>query len=424
MIPPSPAQLEYILNQKVYNIAEGAVRSGKTVMNVMLYALNLESSKDDYHLATAVTIGNAKVILGECNGYGLKHIYGDRARYTTFRDKEAMVIDTFNNGRKWVIFAGGMKAKDENNIVGMSFGSWIATEIDRHHPSFIKEAIRRLAIADNMKVYWDLNPNVPSHFIYKDYIDLYNTTRPNLINYHTFTIFDNRAFNETQLDIFLANYEVNSIWYKRDVLGQRINLTGSIYPNFEHQKHLNDIKSVKKPFVRYFIGIDWGYSGSATAFILVGEHTDGTIQVLDEVFDNSEYRSAQDNLKQAFAFIEKYKHYYPIVYPDCADIGMLRDLQRQYSFVKNYKKPKIHDRIRLLDKLLANNMIHISKECRNVISSLDNAQFDTSQSKNIRLDNGSYNVDSLDALEYALTDIFYRIERNELLILTKEDEND
>ena len=103
---------------------------------------------------------------------------------------------------------------------------------------------------------------------------------------------------------------------------------------------------------------------------------------------------------------------------------MLRDLQRQYSFVKNYKKPKIHDRIRLLDKLLANNMIHISKECRNVISSLDNAQFDTSQSKNIRLDNGSYNVDSLDALEYALTDIFYRIERNELLILTKEDEND
>ena len=69
-------------------------------------------------------------------------------------------------------------------------------------------------------------------------------------------------------------------------------------------------------------------------------------------------------------------------------------------------------------------MIHINKECRQVISSLDNAQYDTSQSKNIRLDNGSYNVDSLDALEYALTDIFYRIERNELLILDKNEKGD
>ena len=38
---------------------------------------------------------------------------------------------------------------------------------------------------------------------------------------------------------------------------------------------------------------------------------------------------------------------------------------------------------------------------------------------NLRLDNGTYNVDSLDALEYALTDIFVRMERDELTILHK-----
>lgn len=57
--------------------------------------------------------------------------------------------------------------------------------------------------------------------------------------------------------------------------------------------------------------------------------------------------------------------------------------------------------------------------CQHVISSLDNAVFDKMSMYNLRLDNGTYNVDSLDALEYALTDIFVRMERDELTILHK-----
>ena len=419
LVPPSPRQLEYINHINVFNVLEGAVRSGKTILNINAFATNLEQAPEELHLASAVSIGNAKTIIGDSNGYGLAHIYKGRCKYTSYRDKEALRIDTFTNGRKYVIFAGGQKSKDDDNIVGMSFGSWIATEIDRHHENFVAEALSRLAIARQMRVYWDLNPNVPSHYIYKKYIDLYRETKPHLINYQQLTMFDNRAFTEQQLELFLANYQEGSMWYRRDILGERISLTGSIYPNFDHKKHLNNITKLHKPFVRYFIGMDWGYSGSATAFILVGEHIDGSVQVLDEFYDNSDMRSAQDNLKQALDFIDKHRHYYPVVYPDSADVGMLRDLQRAYPMVHNFGKPKIQDRIRLLDKLLVLDAIKINSVCQHVISSLDNAVFDKMSMYNLRLDNGTYNVDSLDALEYALTDIFVRMERDELTILHK-----
>lgn len=87
--------------------------------------------------------------------------------------------------------------------------------------------------------------------------------------------------------------------------------------------------------------------------------------------------------------------------------------------VHNFGKPKIQDRIRLLDKLLVLDAIKINSVCQHVISSLDNAVFDKMSMYNLRLDNGTYNVDSLDALEYALTDIFVRMERDELTILHK-----
>ena len=392
----------------------------------MLFAINIEKSKDIYHLASGTTIGNAKNIIGECNGFGLKHIYGNNARWTNFKDKPALEIKTFTtNETKIVIFAGGQTTKDQNNIVGMSFGSWIATEIDRHHPTFIKEALRRLAIADSMKVFWDLNPTQPNHFIYKDYIDLYMKQTPNKINFKTLTIFDNNAFRDEQLELFLSNYQVGSIWYRRDILGERINLSGGIYPNFSVIKHTNILAQVKKPYVRYFIGMDWGYSKSgATAFVLVGEHVDGYVQVIDEYYEEDSLRSSQDNLKKALDFIEKHKHYYPVVYPDSADVGMLRDLQRHYSRTQNTKKPRIIDRIRLLDKLITLDKIKINKECRNTVDSILNAVYDHTQSAQIRLDNNTYNLDSLDALEYAMTDIFYRMERNEYNLLVEDNLNE
>ena len=65
------------------NVAEGAVRAGKTVDNVFVFAALLEDSPDRFHLATGSTLGNAKLNLGDCNGLGLEHIFRGRSKICT-----------------------------------------------------------------------------------------------------------------------------------------------------------------------------------------------------------------------------------------------------------------------------------------------------------------------------------------------------
>ena len=55
-----------------YNVAEGAVRAGKTVDNVFAFAHELKTTPDRIHLATGSTMANAKLNIGDANGFGLE----------------------------------------------------------------------------------------------------------------------------------------------------------------------------------------------------------------------------------------------------------------------------------------------------------------------------------------------------------------
>ena len=59
----------------MYNVAEGAVRAGKTVDNVFAFAHELKTTKDRIHLATGSTVGTAKLNIGDANGVGLEGIF-------------------------------------------------------------------------------------------------------------------------------------------------------------------------------------------------------------------------------------------------------------------------------------------------------------------------------------------------------------
>ena len=57
-----------------YNVAEGAVRAGKTVDNVYAFAHEIKTTPDRIHLATGSTMANAKLNIGDANGFGLEYI--------------------------------------------------------------------------------------------------------------------------------------------------------------------------------------------------------------------------------------------------------------------------------------------------------------------------------------------------------------
>ena len=142
-----------------------------------------------------------------------------------------------HNKQKIIIFAGGAKEDSFKKIRGNSYGMWIATEINLHHDNTIKEAFNRQLAAKRLKVFWDLNPDNPRAAIYSEYIDRYKGSRKKEIFPAgtitcNCTIYDNINITPERLHEIESRYDVNSIWYMRDIKGMRVVANGLIFRRF------------------------------------------------------------------------------------------------------------------------------------------------------------------------------------------------
>lgn len=244
-------------------VAEGAVRAGKTIDNIWLFANELiKGTPDKIHLATGSSTSNAKMNIGDSNGFGLEHIFAGRCKWGKYKGNEALKINL--NGREYVvIFAGATLANSFKKIRGNSYGMWIATEINLHHDDTIKEAFNRQLASKNRKIFWDLNPVAPAHFIYADYIDRFAEAYGDRYCYEHFTIRDNATISEERYQEIVRQYEIGSIWYRRDILGERCAPEGLVYQSFDKAKHCYDIapweNAPVQPYeARYIVSIDYG----------------------------------------------------------------------------------------------------------------------------------------------------------------------
>lgn len=394
-------------------VAEGAIRSGKTIDHCIIAAAYLEETPDKYHLASGSTIGNAKLNIGVCNGFGLEALFRGRCRWGKYRDNEALFIQT-RTGEKIVIFVGGAKADAYKRILGNSYGLWIATEINEHFDStdsrisFVKVASGRQIAAQRPFTLWDLNPCNPKARIYEDYIDKYR--RYGLAGgylYEHFTIHDNATITPERIAEIESRYDPNTVWFRRDILGERAVAEGLIYQLFADQPErfvVDDLPRIQLAT----IGVDFGGGTSAHAFCCLG-HSGNSIVVLDEY---REQEALNPNKLQAdfVDFVKRCQMRWLVTdaWCDSAEQTLINGLRTAAAQARlpinigNAIKRPINDRIRALCLLMGVDRFKINGACKWTIDALKSAIWDNKQvTEDVRLDNGTTNIDSLDALEYA-----------------------
>ena len=406
------------------SVAEGAVRAGKTIDNIAAFAYMINAGTPDrIHLATGSTAANAKLNIGDANGFGLEYIFRGRCKWTKYRGNEALAI---KSGCKdyIVIFAGGAKADSYKKIRGNSYGMWIATEINLHHEDTIKEAFNRQLAAKERRIFWDLNPSHPHAWIYEDYINRFPEQFGAAYNYQHFTINDNDTITPQRLKEIEAQYEKGSIWYRRDILGERCVAEGLIYRDFADNtnKYLIDdaekwLKDTHRQLLNLFIGVDFGGTGSATTFQATGITTAYEVIAMEEEYLPKDIDP--DALNRAYSdFIKKINNKYGRgqTRADSAEQILIRGLfntarkERLGTEVKNAMKMPINDRIRLTLLLMAQGRLYVSKNCPYLIDAFQTAVYDPKQLDDVRLDNGTSNIDSLDAFEYSIEPLYKRLE--------------
>ena len=410
------------------NVAEGAVRSGKTVDNVFVFAHLLETTSDRLHLASGATGGCAKVTLGDCGGFGLEAIFRGRSRWHSYKGCDAMTVQT-PTGEKTVLFVGGKNADAYKHIRGLSIGMWLATEINLHHPTFIREAFSRQLAAADRRIFWDLNPDAPGAPIYRDYLDRYaamtagGQLAPDFFNHERFTIFDNAAIPQSRLQQIIAQYEPGSLWYRRDIEGQRCAAEGMIYTRYADDPAAFAVAREDVPPLAFAaVGVDFGGTRSKTAFVCVGFPPGYTgLYALGEAVlggGTGGYDiTSEDVSAAAERFLLQMHSFYPSVpirylFCDSEAQYLIHGLQRALRAsahpcvravsLQNARKLPITERIACEVSLMASGRLHLVEgACGQLSAGLCGAMWDPAAAGDVRLDNFTSDIDILDAFEYA-----------------------
>ena len=439
----SDIHLDYIrkCQDNTYNILEGAVRSGKTVDHVLAFAKELCDTPDKFHLATGSTMANAKLNIGDANGFGLEHIFRGQCRWTSYTDNDALPIrgPYTNHQEQIVIFAGGGSSASYQKIRGNSYGMWIATEINLHHDNTIKEAFNRTIASHRRKIFWDLNPEHPKAPIYAQYIDKYAEKAQKGIlkggyNYAHMTLFDNINISEERREEIISQYDPDSIWYIRDILGERTIAEGLIYNKlatsiaakdgkFRIEKKIAQAMARSGKIIHINIGVDFGGNGSGHAFVATGELQGyekliilKSRRYLEGEYDPDTGKKILDidpkALDELFIrFIEAVTKEYGFitkVYADSAESVLIRGfrtalVQSGHGDIKvvNAMKSKITDRIFATTALTAMNRLLITEDCESFEQAASMAVWDPKSLELERLDDGTSDIDTLDSFEYS-----------------------
>lgn len=376
-----------------WNIKEGATRSGKTYLDYFVIPKRIRRVAGLPGLV--VILGNTKGTLSRNIIEPLQDLYGPALVSDIRSDNTAILF-----GEKCYCL-GADKVNQVNRIRGSSIKYCYGDEIATWHEDVFTMLKSRLD-RPYSKFDGTLNPESPHHWFHKfleSDADIYR---------QSYTIDDNPTLDPGFVENLKREY-AGTVYYDRYILGRWKAAEGTIY------RHLADrpqdfILNDPPPILFATIGVDFGGNGSATAFNCTG-FTAGLREVitLREYYKRGILSPAE--LERDFVdFARDCARDYRVTdaYCDSAEQTLIQGLrtacarERVGVNILNARKGEINDRIRFFCRMQAVGRHRLLRGCVHTLEAFEAAVWDGRQlTKDVRLDDGSYNIDSLDAQEYA-----------------------
>ena len=352
--------------------------------------------------------------------------FAGRCREGKYKNKDCLYVRCSDGQEKILLISGGAKDGDEKYIKGNTYGMAYVTEANECHPKFLKEVMDRTISSSNRKIFHDLNPKPPAHWYYTEILEFHEKQQEldsNYgYNYEHFNIFDNMSIDNEQLKTILKTYDKSSIWYKRDILGHRIASAGILFDLIANNKE----RYITRDKITGLItcGVDIGKNGSKHAFCsqIISRSYRNVLTIRSDEVDCSNQDGVQDTdgigvklkqLKDGFIKHIKYViiNYGKIdyIFVDNAEPTIIDFLQKCLENegihipVKPSIKIEIEDRIHLIGILLMQDRLKfIDKETTEIIKSLQEATQDEKSETDRWLDDGTSDIDILDAFIYGI----------------------
>lgn len=383
-------------------IADGAIRSGKSVAMSLSFVVWAMSEFEACNFAMCgKTIGSfRRNVL-----FWLKLMLRSRGYSVSEQRTENLVVVRRGNIENYFYVFGGKDERSQDLIQGITLAGVFFDEVALMPESFVNQATGRCSV-DGSKFWFNCNPGSPAHWFKTGWIDKRADKR---LLYLHFTMDDNLSLSEAVKERYRGMY--TGVFFKRYILGEWKSADGVIYRQFADDPERFILDDVPADIIIGTMGLDFGGNGSAHAGCLVGI-TRGyrSIVILDEYY-RKEVIDPGTLTDDVCGFVQRSQAQCRAtsIWCDSAETTLIKGIRTEVFVrhipveVRNARKGEIIDRIRLCDMLMSQGRLFIMRRCRHTIAALSEAVWDSkSPTKDRRLDDGSTNIDSLDALEYAL----------------------
>lgn len=242
-------------------IADGSIRSGKTVSMALSFSLWAMSSFNGQsfgicgktiHSARRNVIQPLKQML-QSRGYQIRDIRNENLLIISQQKGNEEIINYF------YIF-GGKDESSQDLIQGITLAGLFCDEVALMPESFVNQATGRCSVAGS-KMWFSCNPSNPNHFFKKQWID--KAIEKKILYLH-FTMEDNPSLTEEIKKRYEAMY--SGVFRKRFILGLWVTADGLVYSMFNEESH---VKEFNYGFDRIFVAGDYGVY-NATTFGIYG----------------------------------------------------------------------------------------------------------------------------------------------------------
>ncbi len=397
----SSKQKEFWNNaNKRWNIKSGATRSGKTYLDYYIIPKRIREVSGKEGLV--VILGNTKGTLQRNIIEPLQNIYGTFLVSDIHSDNTAFLF-----GEKCYCL-GADKINQVDRIRGSSIKYCYGDEVVTWHEDVFNMLKSRLD-KEYSKFDGTCNPDSPNHWFYKflkSDADIY---------LQEYTLDDNIFLPKSFINNLKKEY-FGTVLYDRYILGKWALAEGLIYKIFADNTESFIISKSKIPkrFDSINIGHDFGGNKSNHAFVATGISFDNHMYKLRAKSIKATGMSFNELEREFINFVESIirDYGYPDgVYCDSAEQTMINSYRQHtnYPIYNSIKKP-INDRIRCTCLLMGSGRYHIvENECDDLINGLKTAVWDDKSLEDKRLDNGSSDIDILDADEYSFEYNIYRL---------------
>lgn len=347
-------------------IADGAIRSGKTVSMSLAYVMWAMATFNDKNLGMAgKTIGSFRrnvlfwlKLMLVSRGYKIKDHRADN------------MLEVSRKGiTNYFYIFGGKDERSQDLIQGITLAGMFFDEVVLMPESFVNQATGRCS-EEGSKFWFNCNPEGPYHWFKLNWID--KAKEKNLVYLH-FTMDDNLSLSESIKKRYRSMY--SGVFYKRYIQGLWSVAEGVIYDMFDSIKHTyNEIKS---SFTKdCYVSIDYG-TQNATVFLLWRKGLDGIWYCEKEYYYSGRDNKKQKTDKEFASDLEDFIGGYPVkeVIIDPSAASFIAEVKERKIRVKKAKNDVL-DGIRFVASLLNSEKIMFNESCKNTIGEFNSYIWD------------------------------------------------